>query len=162
LEDELASRIPVRDYACPPPAIDEAGEATPTLREAARWEGQGALLEARLVRTRSDIACAPIDYCALAIRTAQGWWITPFDESTWCDGVTGPSNAVATTDEVLYPTSDDGEAIVHRGVLRRSQRSDDLAEDGSRLESWAEDAAPFARRCGLEEGRVVCRWLAKP
>jgi hypothetical protein len=159
LEDELIARLPERDYTCPP--RDDEVESD-VIRETARWIGKGALLEARLVRTRSDIACAPIEYCTLAIRTTAGWWLTPFEEASWCEGVTGPSNGVSTTDEVLYPTTDGGDGIVHRGVRRRSQRSDDMADDGSRVESWAEDAAPFARRCGLEEGSVVCRWLSVP
>ncbi len=99
LDDGLAPRareVPEDcEWEAPPPGPSTKLELTP--------EGEGPVLEVRLVRTSAHIACAPIEYCHLAVRTSTGWWLSPFDENRWCAGVVGTGASLTTEEEdVLF------------------------------------------------------------
>ena len=118
------------------------------------------VLGARLIRYPGDIACAPIEYCALAVRTASGWWITAHDDNAWCHGVTGPSSRIELTNETLDVDPDHPTVLIHDGTSILHMRSYGRATDGRKQESWSESRAQFSRRCEVTaDDRVHCQVL---
>lgn len=150
----------VRRRVKPLPEACLEGEAPPPPRPsvtfAARVEGRSPLLEAASVRYPGDVACSPIEYCALALRSASGWWLTPHDENVWCEGVTGPSNRIELEDEELETSAEPG-LLIHRGVRVIHTRDHGLAVAG-REESWSTSRTGFERRCEITpDARAHCQ-----
>ena len=155
LQDAVSGRIEPMPEDCfdgeaPPPS-------RPRMTTVTRIEAQAPLLEAVSLRYPGDIACAPIEYCALALRTARGWWITPHDENVWCDGIIGPSSRIERLDEDLEAPTDQPGLLIYRGTAVKHTREYG-GLDGPREESWSTTEAPFAQRCqATSDGRAHCQ-----
>lgn len=160
LEAEIASRVvtPSPEDCGPPSEAVPRGE----VRETVSMELPGPALEARLMRYPGDMACAPIEYCALAIRTASGWWVSPHDDNTWCQGVTGPSSRVVMEDEDVAAHEAGPHLVVYSG-LRVLGSLNYGSFERDRTEEWTETRVPFARLCEVtSDDRVHCQVEVSP
>ena len=155
LDAEIRGRVLELPEDCDPPSEQfPRGE----VRATASAELSGPALEVRLMRYPGDIACAPIEYCALAIRTASGWWVTPHDESSWCQGVTGPSSRVSVEDEDVAADEQRPGVVAHTGFRLLATRDYGTTRDGPKQERWSETRTPFARLCEVtSDDRVHCQ-----
>lgn len=144
-----------------PEACGDDPEGIPTdaaVTIVSRVDGKGPLLEAVSLRYPGDIACSPIEYCALALRSAAGWWLTPHDENAWCQGVTGPSSRVEIEYEDLDAPSDEPGLLVHRGIRQRHSREYIESFDGKREESWSTTEEHFEHLCQVtSDARAHCQ-----
>jgi hypothetical protein len=156
LQDAVSRRIEPMPEDCFE-GEDDPPSPRPPMTIVTRIEAQEPLLEAVSLRYPGDIACAPIEYCALALRTARGWWITAHDENAWCDGVTGPSSRIELDDENLETSADEPGLLTYRGVVVIHRREYGLV-DGHREESWSDNHAPFEHHCQVtSDDRVHCQ-----
>lgn len=155
LDAEIRGRVLALPEDCAPPSEQfPRGE----VRATSSTELSGPALEVRLMRYPGDIACAPIEYCALAIRTASGWWVTPHEESTWCQGVTGPSSRVSVEDEDVQVDEEQPRLVAHTGFRVLATRDYGIAKAGPKQERWSETRTPFARLCEVtSDDRVHCQ-----
>jgi hypothetical protein len=156
LQDTVSRRIEPMPEDCFE-GEDNPPSPRPPVTVVTRVEAQDRLLEAVSLRYPGDIACAPIEYCALALRTARGWWITAHDENVWCDGVTGPSSRIERDDEYLEHSADEPGLLTYRGIQVIHTREHGLV-DGHREESWSDNRVPFEQRCQVtSDDRVHCQ-----
>ena len=155
LDAEILRRVLELPEDCDPPSEEfPRGE----VRATASAELPGPALEVRLMRYPGDIACAPIEYCALAIRTASGWWVTPHEENGWGQGVTGPSSRVSVEDEDVEVDEERPSLVAHTGFRLLATRDYGVAKQGPKQERWSETRTPFARLCEVtSDDRVHCQ-----
>lgn len=64
----------------------------------------GPIKAAKLLTVKTDIAGAPAEYCHIAMKTKDGWFVSV--ESGLCQGSPGPSEKVKTTTRKLIWTGD--------------------------------------------------------
>ena len=135
-------------------AVEECGpydDPKPRVEETARESGEGLLLEARVYRHVGEMACAPIQYCVVALKTERGWWLTPDGYNGWCDGVTGTGTSIETY-ESLEPSENQvwyrGEVVTHHLEYR------DVG--GQRQERRYESESFFALGCQVTQDH--CAW----
>ena len=154
LDAEINGRVLELPEDCDPPSADlPRGE----VRATASGKLPEPALEYRLMRYPGDIACAPIEYCALAIRTASGWWVTPHEDNDWCQGVTGPSSRVSVEEDDVEVDDEHPGVLAHVGFRLTASRDYGTRRDGKE-ERWTETRTPFARLCEVtSEGRVYCQ-----
>lgn len=112
LADGLGPRAREVPEECEWPSPPTGPRQTLTLEP----DAAGPVLEVRAIRTFADMACAPIEYCHLAVRTSSGWWLSPFDENDWCSGVVGSGVSVATEEEDVMFDEEHPERFVVSGV----------------------------------------------
>jgi hypothetical protein len=104
--------LAARRLGAPVPSLAEFRKAHPVERDPScgpiaalprrapvRAAGRGPVRAVEIVRLAADMACAPIEQCSLAIRTAKGWFVAEPEET--CAGVVGPATRVARRDEQL-------------------------------------------------------------
>lgn len=86
--------------AHPPKRDPSCGPAPARTRSASvRLGARGTITAAEVVRLAADVACAPIERCSLALRTAAGWFVA--EPTDTCAGVIGPGARTARQDERL-------------------------------------------------------------
>lgn len=154
LDALVAGRVQPLSEDCGPPSEDFPRSE---VRATSSGELPGPALEYRLMRYPGDIACAPIEFCMLAIRTATGWWVSKHDDSHWCHGITGLSSRVTMEDDEVTADEARPGVVAHVGFRVTASREYGTKKHGKE-ERWTETRTPFARLCEVTaDDRVHCQ-----
>jgi hypothetical protein len=138
--DEYLARNPVNHD-------EECGARPKPTGRPQRVPASGPVREGRLLRAPGSLACAPIEYCVLALRTAEGWFVRQSAEP--CQGTIGPGRRVSVgATKVRWVAAAAGSAVLAIEETRQTSEVEIAEKGGHRDERQQHRESRYLTLCG--------------